>query len=73
MHKAFDTGLEFNKCSVRNQIDNAAFDFFADRVFRLDIVPRVGEFLLQSKADTLFLVIDVQHNHIDLLPDGEEF
>jgi hypothetical protein len=42
-------------------------------VFLLDLIPRVGELLLEAEADAFFLGIDVEHDDIDVLADLENF
>jgi len=72
MYQTFDTWFQFHESTVRHQIDHAAFDFRADRVLGFDIVPRIGQFLLQTEADAFFFVIDVQYDNVDFLSDGQE-
>ena len=73
VHEAFDTGFEFDKCAVGHQVDDLAFDAGAHRVLGLDVVPRVGELLLEAEADPFFLAVDVQNDHVDVLADLEDF
>src|SRR5256884_362520 len=73
MHQAFDARLQFHEGAVRHEIDNPAFDPGADRILGFDVVPWIGQFLLESEADTLFFAIDVEHDHVDLLADLEDF
>ena len=49
------------------------FDFRADGELRFDVVPRIGHLLLETEADALFLAVDVQHDHVDVLADLEHF
>ena len=73
MHEAFDTGFEFHKRAVRHEVDDLALDLLADRIFRFDLVPGIGELLLEAEADAFLLAIDVENDHVDVLADFENF
>ena len=73
MDQPFDAGFEFDERAVGNQVDDPAFDFGADGVLLFDGVPRVGQLLLEAQADALFLAVDVEHDHVDVLADLEDF
>ena len=45
----------------------------ADGVFGLNVVPGIGQFLLQAEADPLFFFVDVEDNDVDFLADLEQF
>ena len=42
-------------------------------ILLLDVVPRIGELLLEAEADAFFLAIDVEHDDVDFLADLEDF
>src|SRR5208282_1512827 len=71
--QTFDAGFEFDERAIGNQVDDAAFDFGADRVLLFDGVPRVGQLLLEAQADALFLAVDVEHDHVNILAYLEDF
>src|SRR5439155_14772382 len=72
MHQAFDARLSFHERAVRHEIDDPAFDPRANRIFGFDVVPWIGQLLLESEADALLFAIDVEHDHVDLLADLED-
>jgi hypothetical protein len=72
MHETFDTGFEFDEGAVGNEVDDLAVDLLADLVLRFDVVPRIGELLLEAEADAFLFLVDVEHHHIELLPDLEQ-
>src|SRR5260221_468999 len=71
VHQTFDPGFEFNERPVRHQIDHFAFDLCANRIFRFDAVPRIGQFLFQAKADPFLFAVDVEDDYVDVLTDLE--
>src|SRR5437660_5292881 len=71
--ETFDTGLEFDECAIRHQIDDLAFDLRAHRIFLFDVVPGIGELLLKAETDALFLAVDVENHNVDVLADLEDF
>ena len=73
MDEAFDTGFDFDEGAVRNEVDDFAFDLRADRILGFDLVPRIGELLLEAEADAFLLAIDVEDDDIEVLTDFEDF
>src|SRR5581483_6969808 len=71
VNEAFDAGFQFHKRAVRHQIDNLALDLGANRILAFNIVPRIGELLLETEADAFLLAIDVEDNHVDVLADAQ--
>ena len=45
----------------------------ADRIFRLDALPRIVEQLLHAERDAVGLVVDLDDLHLDGLADGQHF
>src|ERR1035441_3073358 len=73
MDQPFDAGFEFDERAIGHEVDDAAFDFGAHGVLLFDGVPRVGELLLEAQADATFLAVDVEHDHVKVLADLEDF
>ena len=38
-----------------------------------DVVPRIGELLLEAEADAFLFAVDVEHDDVDVLADFEDF
>ena len=72
VNQAFDAGFEFHERAVRHEVDHLAFDLGADGILLLDVVPRIGELLLEAEADAFFLAVDVQDHDVDVLADFEQ-
>ena len=70
--QTLDAGLEFDERAVVGDVGDAALEAGADRIFRLDALPRVIEQLLHAKRDAVGLVIDLDDLDLDLLPDVED-
>ena len=73
MHQSLHARLQFDKRAVRHQIDDLAFDLRADLVFGVDIFPRIGQLLLEAQADAFLFLVDVEHHHVDVLPNFQNF
>ena len=71
--QALDAGLDFDKRAVGHEVDDLAVDLGADRVLLLDVVPGIGQLLLEAEGDALFLPVDVEHDHVELLALLEHF
>ena len=71
--RPFDARLQFHKRAVGNEVDDAAFDLGADLVFGVDVLPGIGQLLLEAEADALLFAVDVQHHHVNVLADLEDF
>ena len=41
--------------------------------FCFDVVPRIGQLLLEAEADAFLLAVDVEHDDVDVLADLEDF
>ena len=67
VHQSLDSRFQFDKCSVRHEVDHLAGDLAANGIFLLDLVPWVGLFLFQAEADALALFVDVEDDHLELL------
>src|SRR4030095_3183541 len=70
--EAFDAFLDFNKCAIRNEIRDFAFDALAAREAFLDLVPRIFLGLLEAQGYALFFFVNVEHDDFQLLPDLEQ-
>ena len=73
MHQALDPRLQFHKCAIRHQVDDFAFDLRTHRIFLVDVVPRIGQLLLQAQAHPLLLAVNIQHHDINILADLKNF
>ena len=71
--EAFDAGFELHKRAVRHEADDLAFDLRADGEFRFDVVPRIGQLLLEAEADAFLFLVHVEHDDVDFLADLEDF
>ena len=71
--QAFDAGFELHKRAVRHEADDLALDLRADGIFRFDVVPRIGQLLLEAEADAFLFLVDVEHDHVNFLADLEHF
>ena len=73
VNEAFDAGFQFHKRAVRHEVGDLALDLHVDRILVRDLVPRIGGLLLEAERDTLFLTVDVEHEHFDFLAHLEHF
>ena len=73
MDQAFDAGFEFDERAVGHEVDDLALDLRADGVLGLDVVPRIGQLLLEAEADAFLFAVDVEHHDVDFLADLEDF
>ncbi len=73
VHQPLDAFLEFDEGAVRGDVDDLARYLLADRVPRLDIVPRRGGFLLQAEGHLLLLAVDREDLDPDFLIDRDGF
>jgi hypothetical protein len=69
--QALDAGLEFDEGAVVGDVGDAALEAGADRIFRLDALPRIVEQLLHAERDAVGLVVDLDDLDLDLLADVE--
>ena len=66
-----DAGLEFDEGAVVGDVGDAALELGADRILRLDALPRVVEQLLHAERDAVRLVVDLDDLDLHLLADIE--
>src|SRR5262249_3540779 len=66
-----DTGFEFDEGAIVGDIGDATLETRADRIFRLDPLPRIVEQLLHAERDAVGLVIDLDDLDLHLLADIE--
>ena len=71
MDQTLDAGLEFDEGAVIGDVGDAALEAGADRIFRLDALPRIVEQLLHAERDAVGLVVDLDDLDLDLLADIE--
>ena len=71
--EAFDARLELDEGAVVGDVGHPAVEPRADRIFRLDVLPRIFEQLLHAKRDAVRLVIDLDDLHPHGLADGQHF
>ena len=71
--EALDAGFQFDEGAVGHEVDNLAFDAGVDRILGFDLIPRVGHLLLETEADALFFLVDVEHDDVQVLADLEQF
>ena len=62
MDQAFHAFLDLNKCPVRNEIGDLAFDALAGREPFLDLIPRILLSLFKSQRHALLFLVDVEHD-----------
>src|SRR6266568_59208 len=73
VNEAFHARFEFDERAVRHEIDDLAFDPRADGIFGFDVLPRIGQLLLEPKADAFLLPVDVEHDDVEFLSHLEDF
>src|SRR5262249_44652721 len=73
MQQAVDALLDLDEGAVVRQVAHFAGEDGARRVALGDLVPGVGLGLLHAQGNLLFLLIDVQNLHLDLVAGGDEF
>jgi len=67
VHEAFDPVFQADEDAVVHHVDDLAFDLCADRVLRLDALPRTGALLLEAQRDLLALFVDADDHALDFL------
>src|SRR6266481_1339072 len=67
MYQAFDALLQFHKCAVVGDADNASRDVRAYGITLRRVQPRVGRKLLKTQGDSLFIFVELEHLHLDLV------
>src|SRR5882672_2088025 len=73
VNKAFDARLQFHKRAVRHEVDDLALDLLADGEFGFDVIPRIGQLLLEAEADAFLFLVDVEYHNVNVLADLEDF
>ncbi|MPM23755.1 hypothetical protein SDC9_70229 [bioreactor metagenome] len=73
MDQTFDAAFEFDESAVGHDVDHRALDPAADRVFDVDIVPRIAGLLLVAQRNAFLGEVDVADEHFDFLADFEQF
>ena len=71
--KAFNALFKLYKRAVIDEVHNPALDARPDRILALDVLPRIGYGLLQSKRDALALGVHLYDHDGDLLADLHHF
>ena len=69
--EALDAGLQLDEGAVVGDVGDAALEARADRVLRLDALPRIGQQLLHAERDAVGLVVDLDDLDLHLLADVE--
>ena len=69
--QALDAGLELHERAVVGDVGDAAGEARADRILRLDALPRIVEQLLHAERDAVGLVVDLDDLDLHLLADVE--
>src|SRR6201999_136312 len=69
--QAFDARLQFDERAVVGDVGDAAGEASAERILRLDALPRIVQQLLHAKRDAVRLVVDLDDLDLDGLADGE--
>src|SRR5262249_28816505 len=69
--QALDAGLELDEGAVVGDVGDATLEAGADRIFRLDALPRIVEQLLHAERDAVGLVVDFYNLDLHLLADIE--
>ncbi len=73
VNESFDPFLDLHERAVRNEVGDFAFDLGADRETVLGLVPGIFLGLLEAEGDALLFLVDIEHDHFDLLTDLEQF
>jgi len=73
MDEAFDAVLDLDERAVGHEVRDLAGDLLANGEALLDLVPRIGLHLLETKRNALFFLVDVENLDGELLADFDEF
>jgi len=73
MNKPFDPFFNFHKRAVVSERYDLADHFRSDGIFRFDILPRMRLQLLVAERNTFLLLVEVEHDDIDLLIQLHDF
>ena len=72
VEQAVDAILDFDESSVVRQVPHLSADLSADGVFPLDLRPGVHADLLHAEGDFLLLLLDLEHDDLDLVADRDD-
>ena len=67
-----DSRLQFDEGAIVGDVGDAPFQLHADRIFRLDALPRIALQLLDAERDALRLVVDADDLDLDGLADRHD-
>ncbi len=73
VHETLHPFFEFDECPVIGQADDFSPDFFANRVFFFDILPRIGMELLQTKRNSTPFDVYIKNFYLQFIADGSQF
>ena len=73
VQQPIDTLFEFDERTVVGEVANRAADRRTGWVLGGDLVPRIRLRLLHAERDFLLVLVDAEHNHIDLITGIDEF
>lgn len=73
VHQTFDARLDLDECAVIGDVGDLAEHAAVGRVTTCDVVPRIFAQLLQAEADAVTLAIELQHAHVQLVADVDDF
>ncbi len=65
VNEALDALFNLYKCTVVRQRNHFTFDLRPDRIFQLDIFPRMRQELFHAEGDTLLFLVEIDDDHID--------
>ena len=71
--ETFNTGSDFNECTIVGDDNNLTLNMVAFFQVSVEGIPWMRSELLQTKSDTLLVVVEVEDNDIDLLVEGNHF
>src|SRR5439155_19054704 len=73
VNEPFDAGKDLDERTEGNHLRHPVFDGVALLVLLEHLLPRIGLRLLETERDPLTLTIDVEHLHLHMLADVEDF
>src|SRR5438874_4601436 len=72
VNQAFHAFLQFHESAIGDEVRDLAFDLLTGRKTLFNLIPRIPLRLLQAKRNTLLLLVDIEHDHFELLADFDE-
>ena len=72
MQQAVDALLDLDERAVGREVAHRALDDRAERVVLLDQVPGVRLGLLHAERDLLLLLVDLEHDDLDLVAELDQ-